>query len=105
MPKTELQKKWEKQVAAFQESGLSAAKFCAAHELVEHQLWYWITKFRKEKRKVTEPAQWVPVKVDDPVTHHSDKPLIVQIGEAKIEVRAGFDPDLLSSVVTTLSAR
>jgi hypothetical protein len=45
------------------------------------------------------------VKVDEPITLHSDKPLIVKIGEAKIEVRAGFDPELLSAVVKTLSVR
>ncbi len=105
MPKTELQNKWEKQVTAFHESGMSAAKFCEANGLVEHQLWYWIGKFRKEKRKPTQSAQWVPVKVDEPITLHSDKPLIVKIGEAKIEVRAGFDPELLSAVVKTLSVR
>ena len=40
-----LAKYWQKQVALWQQSGLSCAQFCQQHELIYHRFIYWRQKF------------------------------------------------------------
>jgi hypothetical protein len=51
-------------------------------------------------------TRWLSVAVNGsaPGEEHGDDALLIRVGEACIEVRPGFDPDLLSGVVRALSA-
>jgi hypothetical protein len=88
---------WERRIADFKASGLSGAKWCVAHNLKTHQLWYWLKKLQPEL-PAEKPVQWLPVEIRDP-----GPALTVKIGPAAIEVPGGFDPQLLISVVRVLS--
>ena len=99
----ELRKLWQARVAAFRASGQSGAAWCAAHQIKEHQLWYWIRRFPIEHSPQTSPAGWIPVPIHESA-EAAGYPLQVRVGQATIEVRPGFDPALLQQVVRTLTA-
>jgi hypothetical protein len=101
MTRAERQQEWEARIASYRASGQSAKEWCAANGLQPHQLWYWL---RRNSTGTTSTAvkstRWLPVEMT-PVDH--DDALLIRIGTACIEVKPGFDPDLLSGVVRTLS--
>ncbi|GMA48653.1 hypothetical protein GCM10025857_39630 [Alicyclobacillus contaminans] len=102
----ELRELWRARVADFRASGQTGAAWCAAHQIKEHQLWYWVGKFKAEaqERSASEPQpRFIPVHVQeaDKDAHTS---LSVRVGLAVIEVQAGYNPDLLRDVVRTLAA-
>jgi len=87
---------WEQRVSEFRASGLSVPRWCASQGIKAHQLRYWLKKYGPPE----EPAvNWHPVYFSDP-----EPALTVKVGPAAIEVRSGFDPQLLVVVVKTLSA-
>lgn len=86
---------WEQRVAAFRASGLNLPRWCATQGLKPHQLRYWLNKIEPP----AEPAvNWIPLHFSDPEPY-----LTVRVGPAAVEVRSGFDPQLLAAVVKTLS--
>ena len=98
MSRAEQRKVWERLIADYRASGQSAKKWCAAHQVKFHQL-----KYRLRHIKIVPAVQstrWLPVEMA-PVDH--DDALLIRIGAASIEVRPGFDPDLLSRVARVLS--
>ncbi|WP_237716356.1 IS66 family insertion sequence element accessory protein TnpA [Alicyclobacillus hesperidum] len=100
---------WRARVADFRVSGLTGAAWCAAHQVKEHQLWYWVGKFKADtdhegrKRDSAEP-RFIPVRVEESAPQATDKPLCVRVGPAVIEVLPGYDTDLLRDVVRTLAS-
>ena len=89
---------WMERVAEFKRSGLSVPKWCAAQGVKDHQLRYWLKKLAAPAPAQTT-VQWLPLEYYEP-----EPALIVKMGPAVIEVRDGFDPQLLIAVVKTLSA-
>lgn len=89
---------WTERIAEFNRSGLSVPKWCADHGVKVHQLRYWLKKFTTLAPAQTA-VQWLPLEFYDP-----EPALAVRMGPAVIEVRNGFDPQLLIAVVRTLSA-
>ncbi|SFU74542.1 IS66 family insertion sequence element accessory protein TnpA [Alicyclobacillus macrosporangiidus] len=96
----ELRELWRARVADFRASGQTGAAWCAVHQIKEHQLWYWVGKFKAEQ--VEPQPRFVPIHVQEP-TGEVDKPLSVRVGPAIIEVTPGYDTELLRDVVRTLS--
>ncbi|GLG02802.1 hypothetical protein Alches_28440 [Alicyclobacillus hesperidum subsp. aegles] len=95
-----LRESWQARVAAFLASGLSAAKWCAENQVTESRLWYWVGKFRAEQQeKSSSSTDWVAVQMD---TSTDTGPLHVRIGQVEIEVKPGYNPELLRGVVRTL---
>lgn len=104
--KAELEKHrelWRARVADFRASGLTGAAWCAAHQVKEHQLWYWISKFKSETDCNDHPPRFVTARIEDP-GDVADKPLSVRVGPAIIEVTQGYDAELLRDVVHTLAS-
>jgi len=93
---------WEKRIAEYRASGLSVRDWCAANGVKPDRLWYWLRRTRQTLE--TKSTMWVPVELSSvfPGEQGSDG-LVVKVGKASIEVRPGFDPDLLSTVVRVLS--
>lgn len=92
------QQEWEVRVASFRSSGLSARKWCAANGVKPHQLEYRLEKERTASLD-SAPVTWLRASVSG-----LDAGITVRVGGAVIEVRPGFDPDLLCGVVRALSA-
>lgn len=94
---------WEKRIAAYKSSGQSVREWCAANGVDPNRLWYWLRRTRTEDAG-TRSTRWLPVEV----TGRADEGgqaggLLVRIGKVGIEVKQGFDPELLAAVVRALS--
>jgi len=105
MTKEELRKTWEERVAAFKASGQSASAWCAAHDLKTHQLFYWLQKYKNNtSAPATAPFPWLTMEINkqNPDSTQGDY-LLIRLGQATIEVKAGFNPTLLTDVVRILA--
>ncbi|GFN22536.1 IS66 family insertion sequence element accessory protein TnpA [Thermanaeromonas sp. C210] len=102
MTRAELQKLWEARIAEYRESGQSVKEWCAFHEGISPtQLWYWLRKFKNQTPSPPEISnRWLPVEISEEGS--PEQALLVKIGPASIEIRPGFDPDLLTKVVQVL---
>ena len=96
MTKYDRENLWEHRMAAYKASGQSARRWCDENEVNVTQLYYWL-------KKENAPAEhvWLPVEIKEPGT---DRTINVRVGEVTVEVKPGFDPDLLLRVVKTLGA-
>ncbi len=104
--KTKLRESWKARIADFRASGQTGAAWCAANQIKEHQLWYWVQKFSGKTSSKRSSSTFIPVEIHDtnhPV-HHTDDSLMIQVGQASIEVKPGFDAGLLRDVVKILAA-
>jgi len=103
MSRIELHRAWEKRMEEFHASGQSATAWCAAQGIALHRFWYWSHKLQpKRQMESTGTAQWLTVKMEESRMDHEET-LTVQVGDACIEVKPGFDPTLLNQVVQALS--
>ena len=106
MTKAEQQKLWENRIAEYRASGQKAIEWCAAHIVTPRQLWYWLRKFRNQNSPShTRSTRWLPVELSEqPPAEQDDGSLLIRIGQAGIEVKPGFNPELLSQVIRVLVA-
>jgi len=104
MTKAERQKEWESRITAYRASGQSTKKWCAAHDLKPHQLWYWIRKDQLTDSPTVVSSRWLPVEFSDSEPESHASPLLIRVGHATVEVKPGFDSSLLSDIVRTLAA-
>lgn len=96
---------WRNRVAAFRASGQSGAAWRAAQGVKPHLLYYWLQRFQSaETERPVAATQWLPVAVNDSPKGRSASHLVVRVGSAAIEVRPGFDVEMLTSVVRVLKA-
>mgnify|MGYP005846052641 CR=1 FL=1 len=94
---------WEKRIAEYRSSGQSVREWCAANGLDPNRLWYWLRRTRTEDAE-PQATRWLPVEVTGRADGGGQAAgLLVRVGKAGIEVRPGFDPELLVAVVRALS--
>lgn len=93
---------WSPRVRTFKESGLSQAEYCRVNKYNVKQFNYWYRKL-KNSQNTCEPEkpQWIAVDVG--AVPSSNAFLAVKIGSATIEVKPGFNRQLLVEVVEALS--
>jgi hypothetical protein len=93
---------WKLLFVSWLESGLSLFVYCRRHNLKHHQLVYWKKRFLKIETGVS----FVPVKLDDfldlPTQSDCAALCLVINNHLKIEIRAGFDPQLLRQLIFAL---
>ena len=102
-----LQNEWRQRIREFRASGLGPSAWCTAHGFPTHRLHYWLRKFAdnpvESPARQPDPAvTWLSISTQEAAS--PDTALVVRVGDACIEVRAGFDPTLLQQVVRTLAA-
>jgi hypothetical protein len=93
---------WKQHIDSWQQTGLSQAEYCRRHNLKDHQLTYWKKRFLKTETEVS----FVPLKLEDIIdtparTDHASLSLIIN-NQFKIEVRSGFDAQLLRQLIYVL---
>ena len=98
MSKQDEQPDWVKRITQFQASGMSMAAWCRENNVKVHQLRYRLHKEARTESKLK--STWLPLLPEVPET----SALLIKVGPARIEVRPGFDPNLLRTVVRTLSS-
>ena len=88
---------WEQRRAQYKESGLSRRAFCKKHHLKLSTLGYWLSRLGKQEKESGLVELY----------HASVAPLaaglVVRVGQDyRIEIRRGFDAQLLSEVIQAL---
>ena len=93
---------WKQHIESWQETGLTQTDYCKQHNLKSHQLTYWKKRFLKTDTGVS----FAPVKLDDlldisTTPDHAALCLVIN-NKFKIEIRHGFDPQLLRQLIFSL---
>ena len=93
---------WKQHIDSWQETGLNQAEYCRRHNLKHHQLVYWKKRFLETETAVS----FVPLKLEDLLdipARQDQAPLTLVINnDFKIEIRAGFDAQLLGQLIYVL---
>lgn len=97
----ELRQLWAGLVVEFRASGLGQAEWCRQNGYKVRHLQYWVHKLPAPDAPASDPVDWLSVPVASGLD--TEAPLVVRVGSARIDVRPGFAPDLLRSVVQALS--
>ncbi len=107
MARRETAEVWAARIAEYRASGEQMTTWCERHQIARKQLYRWMHRLGQIGRSAPSAgavkAQWLPVQLDETVPA-SAAPMLVRIGSASIEVRAGFDPSLLADVVRVLKS-
>jgi len=90
-------KQWAERVRAWRESGQTATAFAAGKDFTEGTLRWWSTELERRARREAVPVARV---VRTPSRESTT--IVVTIGAARVEVRAGFDAALLRELVEAL---
>ncbi len=107
---TERARYWSDQLAAWARSGLSQAEFCRQRELNGGTFAWWKRQLHKQdggrptrqRRTAKPPARFVEVQL--PGTHSGTAYEVMLAGGRSIRVPSGFDPQVLSQLITTVEA-
>ena len=89
---------WRERIAVFKDSGLSVRAWCTANDVGYNQMRYRLQIDRAAYRGLVScmDSAWAQV----PVAESCYGPgLTVRVGAVAIEVKEGFDPQLLRAVV------
>jgi hypothetical protein len=95
---------WTTRVAAWRESGQSAAAFCAGKEYSASTLYYRASQLKGRVGRVqdaTVPIARVVRKAA--VSLPSVAPIVVHIGSTRLEISAGADRTMLSELLHALA--
>jgi hypothetical protein len=103
-----LRELWISRLADFRASNESVRIWCERHQIPKDQFYYWRNKLEKAEQPSLSAnlPKWLSLSLGEPASvepaSDSAGPIQVQVCLARIEVRAGFDPALLSEVVKAL---
>ena len=93
---------WKQHIDSWQESELTQAEYCRRHNLKHHQLVYWKRRFSHSETGVS----FVPLKLEDflDTTAPPDRASLCLVinNHFKVEIRAGFDAQLLRQLIFAL---
>jgi len=93
---------WKQQIEQWQQTGLSQAEYCRRNNLKHHQLVYWKKRYSNTQTEVS----FVPLRLEDllDIPAQSDRAALCLLidNHFKVEIRDGFEPQLLRQVVAAL---
>jgi len=93
---------WKQHIDSWQETGLSQVEYCRQHNLKHHQLVYWKKRFLKTETDVSFVALQLKDLVDIPAHPDRSSLSLVINNHFKIEIRSGFDAQLLRQLIYAL---
>jgi hypothetical protein len=96
---------WTTRVAAWRESGQSAAAFCADKEYSASTLYYRARQPKGRKVKQPQSARVALARVvrRTSASTLAAAPLVIQVGSARVEVATGADRETLSELLHALA--
>jgi hypothetical protein len=100
---TPAQQLWTERIAAWKQSGLTQRAFCDQQQLVYSTFAYWRGRLKQLQSgdDSGHKVHFLPVSL----RQERSPVLTLRInGRHSIEIKAGFDPDLLARVVRTLES-
>jgi hypothetical protein len=96
---------WIARITDFKASGLTMSAWCEMHDQTIHQLKYWLRKTNQLSSSEPSSASWLPLAIARPPAESSSlASYVVRVGQAGIEVKAGFNPELLREIVRALES-
>lgn len=88
---------WYSRIQAFQTSGESSvAAWCTKHDVPVQSMYQWLRKSRAQTPQ--QPAQWLPVVVEEVVTPDSI-PIILRLNGISIECPSDFEESTLHKIL------
>jgi hypothetical protein len=93
---------WKQQIEQWQQTGLSQAEYCRRNNLKHHQLVYWKKRYLKAETEVSFVPVQLEALLDIPAPADQASLTVIIDNQFKVEIAAGFDPQLLRQVVTAL---
>ena len=94
---------WEDRLTQYKTSGKSIIAWCKEQAIRENQFYYWRKKLRTGQTEKTQPVQWLPLEAQLTKQPNFTADFIaVHIGRTTIEIRKGFNRQLLREIVQTL---
>jgi len=93
---------WKQQIEQWQQSGLSQAEYCRRNNLKHHQLVYWKRRCLKTETEVSFVPVQLEALLDIPAPADQASLTVIIDNQFKVEIVAGFDPQLLRQVLTAL---
>lgn len=103
--KEQRRQEWIARVADYRASGQTMKAWCTANLVSKDQLRYWLRTLKSNSpaSEALPASRWVPLSVSEPSASVPSPSLVeTHVGSAPIELRAGFDPQLLRDAVTAL---
>mgnify|MGYP000906009627 FL=1 len=94
----QLRQLWAARIADYHAIGLTMAAWCARHQIRVDQLKDWL--YRRQLHNPPPAAagpRFLPLTVTEP-----SPTLTVRVGSVQIDLKPGFDPQLLKAVVRAL---
>ena len=95
---------WKQHIESWQETGLTQTEYCRRHNLKHHQLVYWKKRFLKTETDVSFVTLKLENLLDIPNQPDRSALCLVVNNYFKIEIRAGFDAQLLRQLIFALQA-
>ncbi len=96
---------WERRFKEFESSGKTIAAWCKEHSIKENQFFYWRRRLRSKQFEQEQPVKWLSLDID---VSREGQPaaasIWLHIGQAAIEIKKGFDKELLRDVLKVLQA-
>ena len=102
----ELRAFWRGHLAHWRASGQSQAAYCREHGLTDHRFRYWKRCFQPEgvADESSDPGRFLPVQLVSRSATSVDSGITVRLPTGLgLELRNGFDAEVLRSVVQALS--
>ena len=93
---------WKQHIDSWQETGLSQAEYCRRNNLKHHQLVYWKKRFLRATADVSFVGLRLGDLLDIPAQPTGVSLCLVINDQFKIEIRAGFDAELLRQLIFAL---
>ncbi len=93
---------WKQHIDSWQETGLTQVEYCRQHNLKHHQLVYWKKRILKTETDVSFVALKFEDLLDRPAPPERASLSVVIDNYFKIEIRAGFDAQLLRQLIFAL---
>jgi transposase len=96
---------WAARLEAWRASGKSASEFCAEHGYSVKNLVWWSSHLRRKSAPAAKRQRVMLARVvrKRPVVRRAPAAVVVEIGDARIEVTAGADRATLALVFDALT--
>src|SRR5512140_2341199 len=103
---TETESKWSERVREWRSSGKTAEQFAEGRGFEPTTLRYWASRLGRPRTSASGPRATPRVSMVrvERAGAETAPAVVIAIGAARIEVRAGFDRALLGEVVAALGA-
>jgi hypothetical protein len=97
---------WAAIIAAFEQSGLTAAKFCASRGLKPETLKWWRWRQRSRATERARDVRLVPVDlIDSTMAVAAPPPVVIAVAGVSVRVEIGTDTTYVAALVAELGRR